>query len=267
MFIGAVKWFDNNKGFGVLALPLGEELFLHVRGFKGPLQDEIKPNEVIIGDRKPNQKREGYIAHNCRVLGQPEDWGAIVSLLGRADTVQLTDKRKKGQYHSLTELAAKQFLRGEDADSIFTLVTSHFDSSFEPSLFVSYASFLEKTITCRLGSNLATPLLSRIFAYFGSQMTHGILFKVWKAGEFRYIGFDQAGDYEIPEEVLNLNATEIDYEDLLRISKYSFGQAFCSSFVGALFDATDTAEMVALLPYLDFLENGDRAYWKNMIKQ
>jgi cold shock CspA family protein len=31
MFIGAVKWFDNNKGFGTLALPSGEELFVHIR--------------------------------------------------------------------------------------------------------------------------------------------------------------------------------------------------------------------------------------------
>lgn len=268
MFIGAVKWFDNKKGFGILAIPLGEEVFLHIRGFRNPPQEGVRPTEVIVGDKKSNPKRGGFIAHNCRTLELPDDWTVILSLLGKADTVQLPDKGKKNRTHSLTKLAAVQLLRGKDPEDIFNIVASHFDSNFEPALFIQYASFLEKNIAHLLGNEPAAPLLSRIFGYFGTRITHDILFRVWKAGKFRYIGYDKQGDYEIPEEVLNLNATEIGHEELLRIREYSFGPAFCSEFVNALLDGANTLsreEIDALVPYLDFLENDDREYWKSIV--
>ncbi len=44
MFIGAVKWFDNNKGFGTLALPSGE------------LQDSQKARRLEIRHLAPRQR-------------------------------------------------------------------------------------------------------------------------------------------------------------------------------------------------------------------
>lgn len=268
MFVGAVKWFDNNKGFGILALPLGEELFVHIRGFRNPPQEGVKPHEVIIGTKKHDPKRDNYIAHNCHVLRHQEDWNVVTSLLGKADTVQLQDKRKKEQKHSLMELAAKQLLKGKDEDGIFNMLTADPDSRLEPSRFIPYAEFLEKSIPRVLTKESSDRLLSRVFGYFGTRITHDILFRVWKASKFRYIGYDKQGDYEIPEEVLNLNATEIGYDELVRIREYSFGPAFCSGFVCALLDgieSVDKKEIDALVPYLDFLENGDQEYWKSIV--
>jgi len=77
---------------------------------------------------------------------------------------------------------------------------------------------------------------------------------------FRYIGYPAEGDYEIPELVFNLNATEIDCDDLARIITYSFGKSFCSDFVNALFEDIETMDkkdIEPLLPYLEFLENED----------
>ncbi|MGL5618673.1 MAG: cold-shock protein, partial [Tannerellaceae bacterium] len=33
MLIGLVKWFDTEKGFGIIRTPDGEEYFLHVNSF------------------------------------------------------------------------------------------------------------------------------------------------------------------------------------------------------------------------------------------
>lgn len=268
MFIGVVIWFDNNKGFGILALPLGEELFIHIRAFKNPPQEGIKPNEVIVGTKRHDQKRDKYFGDNCHVLRYPEDWKVVVSLLGKADTVLLQDRRKKEQKHSLMELAAKQLLKGKEEDGIFNMLTVDLDSRMDSSLFMPYAEFLEKIIVQVLTKASSAHLLPRVFGYFGTRITHDILFRVWKERKFRYIGYDDKGDYEIPEEVLNLNATEIGYEELVRIRGYSFGKTFCFDFVHALLDGVDTThgeETGVLVPYLDFLENGDREYWENII--
>lgn len=268
MFIGAVKWFDNKKGFGTLALTLGEELFLHIRGFRNAPPEGVKPGEVIVGNKRPNLKREGYIALNCHVLGLPDDWEAILSLLGRPDTVLLPDRQRKDRRHSLMELAGAQLLHGMDADRIFTIVTAPFDNGIDPDLFIPYSAFLERVIIRSTDKGVGSEMLSRVFHHFGNRITHDVLFRVWKAAKFRYIGYNGQGDYEIPEDVLNLNATEIGYEELLRIRAYSFGPAFCSGFVGALLDGIESMgkeEIDTLIPYLDFLENKDREHWRNIV--
>lgn len=56
---GRVKWFDNAKGFGFLALDDGREVFIHFkalaeeRGFRALRPGEIVECEVAEGDRGP----------------------------------------------------------------------------------------------------------------------------------------------------------------------------------------------------------------------
>jgi cold shock CspA family protein len=260
MFIGAVKWFDNNKGFGTLALPSGEELFVHIRRFKVPPEHVIQPGEVIVGDKKPDPKRSGYVAHNCRILKRPEDWKFVVSLLQKEHSVLLPDSHGREQKHNLTSLTARQLLRTQPKEQLLAMITTNFDVHFNSSIFIPYAELIDKSVAGVFEKETACDLLSKIFEYFGKHVSHQILFRVWKEKVFRYIGYPAEGDYEIPEVVFNLNATEIDWEDLDRISTYSFGKSFCADFVNALFDDLETIDkqdIEPLLPYLEFLENED----------
>ncbi|WP_223578372.1 cold-shock protein [Sphingobacterium sp. GVS05A] len=270
MFIGAVKWFDNNKGFGTLALPSGEELFVHIRRFKIPPEHIIQPGEVIVGDKKSDPKRNGYLAHNCKILKRPEDWKFVISLLDKDHIVLIPDNHGHEQKHNLTSLAARQLLRTQGKDNVVSMLTSHFDFRFNCSIFMDYAELLDKSISGTFEKETAAVLLSQVFKYFGNHVSHQILFRVWKEKMFRYIGYPADGDYEIPEEVLNLNATEINYDDLTRIRDYSFGKSFCNEFVEALFDDLETMDkqdIEPLIPYIDFLENEDSIERINLIMQ
>lgn len=258
MFIGAVKWFDNNKGFGTIALPAGEELFVHIRRFKIPPEHIIQPGEVIVGDKKADPKRSGYLAHNCRILKRPEDWKFVISLLNKEHIVHLPDSHGREQKHNLTSLTARQLLRIQPKELIPKMLTANFDVDFESTIFIPYAELIDKSITGIFERETACDLLSKVFEYFGKHVSHQILFRVWKESMFKYIGYPSEGDYEIPELVFNLNATEINYEDLTRISTYSFGKSFCADFVNALFDDVETMDkndLEPLLPYIEFLEN------------
>ncbi|WP_433902944.1 cold-shock protein [Sphingobacterium puteale] len=270
MFIGAVKWFDNNKGFGTLALPSGEELFVHIRRFKIPPEHIIQPAEVIVGDKKSDPKRNGYLAHNCKILKRPEDWKFVISLFEKDHIVLIPDNHGHEQKHNLTSLAARQLLRAQGKDNVVSMLTSHFDFRFNSSIFLAYAELLDKSISGIFEKEIASELLAQVFTYFGNHVSHQILFRVWKERMFRYIGYPADGDYEIPEEVLNLNATEINYDDLIRIRAYSFGKSFCNDFVEALFDDLETMDkqdIEPLIPYIDFLENEDSIEKINLIMQ
>nr|WP_288808575.1 cold shock domain-containing protein [uncultured Sphingobacterium sp.] len=270
MFIGAVKWFDNNKGFGTLALPSGEELFVHIRRFKIPPEHIIQPAEVIVGDKKPDPKRNGFLAHNCKILKRPEDWKFVIALFEKDHIVLIPDNHGHEQKHNLTSLAARQLLRTQGKDNAVAMLTSHFDARFNSAIFLAYAELIDKSISGIFEKETASELLSQIFKYFGNHVSHQILFQVWKERMFRFIGYPADGDYEIPEEVLNLNATEINYDDLTRIRTYSFGKAFCNDFVEALFDDLETMDkqdIEPLIPYIDFLENEDAIEKINLIMQ
>ena len=260
MFIGAVKWFDNNKGFGTLALPSGEELFVHIRRFKVPPEHIIQPGEVIVGDKKPDPKRNGYLAQNCRILKRPEDWKFVTSLLDKEHTVLIPDSHGREQKHNLTSLTARQLLRTQPKEHILAMLTANFDAHFNSSVFIPYAELIDKSVTGIFEKEIAADLLSNVYEYFGKHVSHQILFRVWKERMFRYIGYPGEGDYEIPEVVFNLNATEINCEDLDRINTYSFGKSFCNDFVNALFEDIETMDkkdIEPLLPYVEFLENED----------
>lgn len=138
------------------------------------------------------------------------------------------------------------------------MLTANFDVHFDSSIFISYAELIDKSITGVFEKETAYDILSKVFEYFGKHVSHQILFRVWKESMFRYIGYPAEGDYEIPELVFNLNATEINCDDLARISTYSYGKSFCTDFVNALFDDLETMDkqdIEPLLPYIEFLEN------------
>lgn len=270
LFIGAVKWFDNIKGFGILALPLDEELFVHLKGFKTKPIGDIKAHDVIIGEKIPDRKKDGYIANKCCIAVGSADWIAVLSLLGSRDQVKLPGKlpseSKQKRIYKLTELAAAQLFKDKQEEELFLLAVSYLDSHADQSFFLEYVALLEKTLTTYLEKNAATDLLSRIFDHFGAHVTSEILFSVWKAQKFRYIGYQEDGDYEIPENILNLHATEIGPDELRRIQHYSFGTSFCSNLASAMMDDTDSIsaeEMEKLLPYLEFLSEEEKGQWKD----
>lgn len=58
MASGKVKWFDNQRGFGFIALDSGQDVFVHHssilgKGFKTLTEGEEVTLDVIAGDKGP----------------------------------------------------------------------------------------------------------------------------------------------------------------------------------------------------------------------
>jgi len=278
MFIGAVKWFDNQKGFGMLILPTEETLFLHVRGFaSAPLTVQI--GDVVIGEKKPDKKKDGFVGHNCHLASSLNDWSIAMALIGQPHTVNLNPETKKfnskrepqrpSPHHNLLQLAAKQILKDKDAEEIFRTITHYHEHHLNPSHFIDYATLLNHVINDLLNPEVAEQLLNRIFKSFGESLNPEMLFKVWKSRVFKFIGYLGDGDFEIPEEVLGLYATEIGHQELSRIKSYSFGPAFCADMVEANLDGLDfknQEEMQEALSYVEILDGEEKTRWENYIK-
>ncbi|SEL01511.1 'Cold-shock' DNA-binding domain-containing protein [Olivibacter domesticus] len=278
MFIGAVKWFDNQKGFGMLVLPTEETLFLHVRGFAST-PSTVQIGDVVIGEKKPDKKKDGFVGHNCHLASNLNDWLITMSLIDQPHTVNLNPEVKKfnskreaprsNLHHNLLQLAAKQILKDKDIEEIFRTAIHYHEHHLPPSQFIAYATLLNHTIKDLLDPEAAEQLLDRIFKSFGASLNPEMLFKVWKNRAFRFIGYLGDGDFEIPEEVLGLYATEIGHRELSRIKSYSFGPAFCADMVEANLDGLDfknQEEMQEALSYVEILDGEEKIRWENYIK-
>uniref|UniRef100_F4C8F9 Cold-shock protein DNA-binding protein n=1 Tax=Sphingobacterium sp. (strain 21) TaxID=743722 RepID=F4C8F9_SPHS2 len=276
MFIGAVKWFDNQKGFGIIALPEEESLFVHIRGFSStPLA--IDSGDVVIGEKKPDKKKGGYIGHNCHLATNRKDWDIAMQLLDIEAKITLPQtldlqhkgyRKKKDEEYNLINLAAKQILQGKTEDEIYDVITQYFQQSLNSALFLKYVKTLDTVLHELFDRDVADLLLKRIYVFFGESLNHEILFLVWKSGCFQYIGYEADGDFEIPEEILYLYATEIGYKELERIKAYSFGPAFCTEIVEANIEALDLSnahEMEIAKSFVDVLDGDEKEHWQNYI--
>ncbi len=234
MFIGAVKWFDNTKGFGLLSLPGGGSLFFHKSAFEGKFHG-LTPGNVVIGTKKPSTNRKGMEARNCRLASSPTDWPLLLDLLEGPDDVEVQDagdrpryKKGKPRKQGLLRLGIDQYCSRIEASRLLPMATEGLPAIVKkPEAFLRYAAVLEGAVLRNFGNETAMALLGKIFAAFGNLATPDILFAVWKTGNFKYIGYPRHGDYEIPEELLRLHLHELGYKELCRIKAYSFGVDFC----------------------------------------
>ncbi|SEN56222.1 'Cold-shock' DNA-binding domain-containing protein [bacterium A37T11] len=269
MFIGAVKWFDNIKGYGMLAAPMEGNLFVHIRGFT-LRPKKISPGEVVIGQRLLDVRKGRMNAHHCHLAAYPADWITLMTLLGKPDKVVINSMGPGHNSFSLLELAIPQFLSGKDIQDIMLIITHYFEQELKSENFIEYARVLEKTIPKSLGQEDGNLFLKRIFAYFGSKVSPDVLFSVWKKRKFKYIGYSEKGDYEIPRKILDDFATMVTLKDLNRIHKYTYGPSYCANLATAMLENADgmnQLELDSLTPCLDFLEGEDKEIWKSHLEQ
>lgn len=80
--IGLTKWFDSEKGFGVVGTPEGEEYFFHTNSFISKPEKILKGTPVVFSPKSDNVKNRKS-ANNIRLVGKTEDWKTILSYLGK----------------------------------------------------------------------------------------------------------------------------------------------------------------------------------------
>jgi len=66
MASGKVKWFDNKKGFGFIAQPTGQDVFVHHTSIMGGGFKTLLEGEEVVFDVVPSDK--GLKAQNVQRL-------------------------------------------------------------------------------------------------------------------------------------------------------------------------------------------------------
>lgn len=279
MLIGLVKWFDPDKGFGVIGTPKEGEFFLHINSFASKPEKILKGTPIIFFPKIDTGKNRNS-AEKSRFIGNPEDWKIILGYLGISDSVsievEITGRGKAGNpYHrkeiqsfSLIGLSLKHFLQDKSEEEISNLIINYFDNDIEAKKFIAFCELIETRIKKYLPDEIATNILNSSFSHFGSNLNEEILFEVWKQKKFKFISYIDKDDYEIPENILKSNILEIGKSELKRILNFSFGSDFCSQFVNIKFNNIEhytTAEIKDLYQFLEFESENEQEKRKSQL--
>ncbi len=266
MLIGLVKWFDKDKGFGVVGTSDGEEYFLHINSFTTS-PDKILKGTPVAFLPKIDKIKNRKSAESSRLVGNPEDWKVILSHLGKADSVKIevevTGQGKRGNpYHrkeiqsfSLIELSLKYFFQNKNEEEISNYIIDYFDNDLKIEQFVSYCELIENRLPKHFSSDIVCNILNKIYSHYGKNLNEELLFSVWRQKKFKFISYNGMDDYEIPESVLRAHIREIGKSELSRILKYGFGSDFSSYYVNNKFSNIETltsAEIKELYQFVEF---------------
>jgi cold shock protein len=70
MPLGAVKWFDQRKGFGFITDLEGHDLFVHFTNINPDIRGRLKPGQAVSFEVVPGEK--GPKAVNLDIVEDPQ---------------------------------------------------------------------------------------------------------------------------------------------------------------------------------------------------
>lgn len=275
--IGLVKWFDSDKGFGVIGIPDNSEYFLHINNFSGTPKDIQQGTPIIFSPRKDRNRNT---AENCRIVGELEDWKTLLFYLGKSESVRAEVvvsgrgyrgnpyRGKKIHTFNLADLSVNHIFRGKTTFDIINTITDYFDNDLDSNNFVAYCEFLENRIVKYFSSEISTTILCEIFSYFGQNLTDDILFQVWKNQKFKFVSRPELEEQGIQETILKSHIAEISIPELKRIKDFSFGSEFCSQFVAKEFENIgnfNSDELKNLYQFIEFTTESEQKKLKSQL--
>ncbi len=273
MKIGLVKWFDNDKGFGVVVNP-ENEFFLHTNNFSS-ITLPILVGISLLFESKFNKKKDRYEAVNCRRLDNPEDWNIILTYLDKHDKVSIEvevprgfkgkSSRREDRTYSLMQTSAKQLFKDKSIDEIKSIITNYFDRDLNKKYFIPYCELIEGRVSKDFDPDKSNTLLKEIYNYFGNNITEEVFFYVWKSKGFKFIGYDNSDDYEINVKTLTNFIDDIELPELKRIEKYPACSGFLNDYLMYKFNRINEPsenETKSLYDALELLSKEERKKYR-----
>lgn len=279
MLIGLVKWFDADKGFGVVGTPDGEEYFLHINSFTSKPEKILKGTPIAFSPKTDKAKNRNS-ADNSRLVGIAEDWKTILSYLGKSDSVRIEVEvtgrsrfgnpyhRKEIQSFSLVGISLKYFFKDKNEEEISNFIIEYFDNDLDTKYFISYCELIEDRLPKHFPIEISTNILKNVFSHFGKNLNEELLFTVWKQKKFKFISYNEMDDYEISENILKAYILEIGKTELNRILKFSFGSEFGSYYVNNKFSNIEnltSTEIKELYQFVEFETETEREKRKHQL--
>lgn len=162
-YIGLLKWFDNDKGFGKIGTPDDGDIFIHLSKFLERPEELLISTPLIFEIKNDNR---GLSAFNAYPPSSYEDFELILANLKRNSSltteVSVTSIsrwgkkyiRKESESFSLIGCSLHQLLQNMHATIIYNFFKNYFDEHYLKEDYVFIVNYLEVTKKSIQGINI-----------------------------------------------------------------------------------------------------------------
>jgi len=130
--LGIVKWFNNKKGFGLIAAPKNTDYFLHKSNINS---GNLTKGDMVVFEQKTEKQKK--VASNCKKVIDYEDFKIALAYLFKEDNITIEYKIKKIIQHKMNysiwsnktgfiEVAILQILNDKKTDDRLKFISDYF---------------------------------------------------------------------------------------------------------------------------------------------
>lgn len=226
--LGIIKWFNQEKGFGVATQQDQRESFIHRSQVRDDPANYV-PGKVVVYVPVFDQKSLRINVKNCQLFALGKEWALLIDLINSDDSIQI-ELGNALKTISIKEEAVKQYLIQNGIELTLQVIKDSFGEFQIQVSFDKYCELLENIFLKSLGAKSAI-YLKEIFDFFGQNLDKEMLFDTWKTKKLYRLGYAQGGDYEIPETLIGEKEDELGTDEWIRIREFSYGQGLVLEYL------------------------------------
>lgn len=222
---GLIKWFDQEKGFGVIQASFDQEYFLHISNLIEP-NTEIQPLDVFVFLPKMNSKNNRLEAHNVRDIQGVDDFDVIMRFFPQADThtFEISVKNNRGAIKkvksakSLRKIALDELLSKVGPEVFMNRVFIYLDDEFDRVTLIPFMMLFCQVVNSPRAIDIKKHS-ERIFSKFGELVDAHQKFEVWRSKKFFLLGLSPDEGFSLSLDELEVCFDQLEEEDFKRLAQ------------------------------------------------
>jgi cold shock CspA family protein len=177
--LGTIKWFDQEKGFGVIEGKLGEECFLHKNSVKDSLSF-YQEGSIVVFEPYMVHKKNRIGARDAYLFSKPDHWKTLQSIIKSHYLNEQSRDSKIITFPTIVQSAAIQFVGLGSSTSFIHCLKETFLELKTCVKFEWSILFCEDIILKCFSSSKAIAFLNEMTNLYIQHMEIDILFDSWE---------------------------------------------------------------------------------------
>lgn len=226
---GLVKWFDNEKGFGVIQASFDQEYFLHSSNLLQPT-GKIEPLDVFLFKPKMNDKNNRLEARGVRRIHGIDDFDVFIRFFPQPDSftfeIPLRDGKdfikKAKRTVSLRKIALDDLVSQIGIEKIEERVLVFLEHGLDMNDLLSFMALFTHIVSTPRESDLKKPS-EKVYAKFSQLLDAYQKFEIWKNKKFFLLGLSKEDEFSLSIHEFAFCFDQLEEEDLKRIAQQATG--------------------------------------------
>lgn len=283
-YLGLVKWFNHEKGFGIIETPQDEDVFLHHSNLNHKPNDEFQGTALIFEKR---EERGKIAAIDITYPSDFNDFSLILSHLPKSRSVsnEITITGKSKSWYSkkvrrsfnAVKVASIQLFKERPLVDLLSYFKQYFDTTFSETdkedLFEFLTLFKYIVRVMNLHNSKEVQELNN---YFLNNIQYNALFQVWEKNLHRVspLALINAHDvefkeshFEFPEGIFIEKYDSINSRGLERIGTLSNGSKIIGNILLKRIEDLNSINRQEINHIIDSLEYINEDGVSNSVKQ